>query len=57
MDYLKKKISGPKNRYMEDGFDLDLSYICNRIIAMSFPATGIESFYRNKISNISIFLE
>ena len=37
-------------------FDLDLVYITQRIIAMGFPATGCESFYRNSFSEVKQFL-
>ena len=33
-------------RYQQDGFDLDLTYVTNRVIATSFPSTGIWSLYR-----------
>jgi len=36
---------------------MDLTYITNRIIAMSFPGTGIEVFYRNSINEVSQFLQ
>ena len=37
-------MSGSRRRFIVDEFDLDLTYICkNRIIVMSFPATGIKT--------------
>ena len=45
-------MSGPKKRFQEDGYNLDLTYVCPRIVAMSFPASGIETLYRNNIENV-----
>ena len=52
MDFLRKIVSGPKNRYKENGYNLDLTYVCPRLIAMSFPASGMESIYRNPINKV-----
>ena len=49
-------VSGPKNRYKQDGYNLDLSYITPRIIAMAYPAEGIEKLYRNSIESVAELL-
>ena len=57
MDFLRKIVSGPKNRMMEHGYNLDLTYITTRLIAMSFPADGFESLYRNPIEQVFIIFK
>jgi phosphatidylinositol-3,4,5-trisphosphate 3-phosphatase and dual-specificity protein phosphatase PTEN len=57
MDFLREIVGGPKNRYREKGYNLDLTYITPRIIAMAFPASGIEKLYRNSIDTIAELLE
>ena len=39
-DFIRTKIAGKKRRYTLDGYNLDLTYVCPRIIAMSFPGSG-----------------
>ena len=56
MDFLRKKVSGKKIRYQESGYNLDLSYITPRIIAMSLPGEGVHKVYRNSIDSVSKFL-
>ena len=56
MDFLKEVVGGPKNRYLSNGYNLDLTYITERIIAMAFPASGIESLYRNSVETIAELL-
>jgi phosphatidylinositol-3,4,5-trisphosphate 3-phosphatase and dual-specificity protein phosphatase PTEN len=52
--WIKKLVSGKRNRLQEGKFDLDMTYVTDKIIAMSFPASGFESIYRNSISDVSL---
>ena len=53
---LKEIVSEGRIRMHRRNFDLDLVYITKRIIAMGFPATGCESFYRNSFADVKRFL-
>ncbi|GAA5899962.1 putative phosphatidylinositol-3,4,5-trisphosphate 3-phosphatase [Sporobolomyces salmoneus] len=50
-------VSGKKARYQEEGFDLDLVRVTDRMIIMGYPAAGLASLYRNKRSDVLKFLE
>lgn len=49
-------VSQNRRRFLDfDGdFDLDLTYVCDRLIAMSLPCVG-GAFYRNDIRDVSKF--
>ncbi|KAM4815262.1 phosphatidylinositol 3,4,5-trisphosphate 3-phosphatase TPTE2-like [Thomomys bottae] len=52
---IRRLVSGNKRRYAKDGFDLDLTYITDRLVAMSFPSSGIHTFYRNPMQEVARF--
>lgn len=49
-------MSGKKKRLRAEGYDLDLSYITPRIMAMSLPGEGLEKLYRNSAETVAKFL-
>jgi CRP-like cAMP-binding protein len=57
MNYaIRSVVSQNKRRLQWNGFDLDLTYITNRIVAMSVPAFGKATAYRNNIHQVSRYL-
>jgi phosphatidylinositol-3,4,5-trisphosphate 3-phosphatase/dual-specificity protein phosphatase PTEN len=57
MNYIRTLVSGKKKRFVDRKYNLDLSYITPRIIAMAYPGSGLETVYRNSIDQVSNFLK
>jgi PTEN phosphatase family protein len=57
MNASRHLVSQNKRRFVEDGFDLDLTYVTERVIAMSFPSTGKQGLYRNPIKEVVRLLD
>ena len=56
INQLRKVVAGPKKCTSWDDIDLDFTYITDFVVAMAFPASGLETAYRNSIKDISKFL-
>lgn len=57
IEYIRTLVSQDKMRYIDHDFNLDLTYITPRIVAMSFPSCGFESTYRNDINQVTRFIQ
>jgi hypothetical protein len=53
---LRGVVSQNKRRYRRHGFDLDLTYITDRVIAMAAPTFGQHSAYRNDVYLVARYL-
>jgi len=55
---LRRLVSKKKKRYQdnEHGFDLDLTYVTDNIIAMGFPSENYERLFRNPMPEVQRFL-
>jgi len=60
-NFIRSLVSGDKVRYQnkvsETNFDLDLTYITNRIIAMGIPGEGFAGVYRNHVETVADFFK
>ena len=54
---LRHLVSLKKRRFVRDGFDLDLTYVTRRLIAMGFPSktNSLEGLYRNSMTDVERF--
>ncbi len=53
INYIRSIVSGKKKRFKDRKYDLDLSYITPRLVAMAFPGSGFQSMYRNNINSVN----
>ena len=53
----RMQVSMNKKRFLQQGFNLDLSFINQRLIAMSVPAVGRAQMYRNPLPEVARFFE
>jgi phosphatidylinositol-3,4,5-trisphosphate 3-phosphatase/dual-specificity protein phosphatase PTEN len=56
-EFVRSKVSKKKKRFDADGFNLDLSYITDHLIAMGFPSEGLEGAYRNNMKDVQKFFK
>lgn len=56
---VRSLVSKKKVRYTDEaeGFDLDLTYVTKRVIAMGAPSMGLEGVYRNPLPEVQRFFE
>ena len=52
---IKRLVSKQKRRFQDSDFDLYMSYITEKVIAMGFPSTGVEKMYRNSLNDVIKF--
>jgi phosphatidylinositol-3,4,5-trisphosphate 3-phosphatase/dual-specificity protein phosphatase PTEN len=54
---IRKIVSQKKRRFDSEGFNLDLSYVTERVIAMGYPASEyIEAMYRNSPEDVRRYM-
>jgi protein-tyrosine phosphatase len=53
---IRSAVSQDRHRYKDGKYDLDLSYITDRLIAMAIPASGIATAWRNTATQVSKML-
>lgn len=56
-NYIRNLVSKKRRRMLIAGYDLDMTYITDRILAMSFPAERMRAMYRNPLWQVKSVLE
>lgn len=54
---IRHAVGENKRRLRVGEFDLDMTYICNNVIGMSFPSSGKMALYRNNIKDVAKYLD
>ncbi|PON40796.1 Atypical dual specificity phosphatase, subfamily A [Parasponia andersonii] len=55
--YIRNLVSRQRRRMLVEGYDLDMSYITDRLLAMSFPAERMRAMYRNPLWQVKSVLD
>lgn len=55
--YIRNLVSKQRRRMLVAGYDLDMSYISDRILAMSFPSERIRAMFRNPLWQVKSVLD
>lgn len=55
--YLRSLVSKKRRRLIIGGYDLDMSYISDKLLAMSFPAERMRAVYRNPLWQVKSVLD
>ncbi|XP_039042747.1 phosphatidylinositol 3,4,5-trisphosphate 3-phosphatase and protein-tyrosine-phosphatase PTEN1-like [Hibiscus syriacus] len=55
--WIRNLVSKKRRRIVVGGYDLDMSYITDRVLAMSFPAERMRAVYRNPLWQVKSVLE
>jgi hypothetical protein len=56
INFIKKMVSSNRRRYIDSDFNLDLTYMTPRLLAMGYPSSGCEALYRNRATEVIKFL-
>ncbi|PKA53670.1 phosphatidylinositol-3,4,5-trisphosphate 3-phosphatase [Apostasia shenzhenica] len=55
--FLRNLVSKSRRRMLVGGYDLDMSYITERLLAMSYPAERMRAMYRNPLWQVKNVLD
>jgi hypothetical protein len=56
LNRVREAVSADRRRFKDAEFNLDLSYVTPRIIAMAIPSEGLQATYRNHMDDVDAFL-
>lgn len=56
-NYIRNLVSKHRRRMLVAGYDLDMSYITDHVLAMSFPAEHMRAMYRNPLWQVKSVLD
>ncbi|KAE9595286.1 putative phosphoric monoester hydrolase [Lupinus albus] len=56
-NFIRNLVSKQRRRMLIAGYDLDMSYITDRVLAMSFPSERMRAMYRNPLWQVKSVLD